>query len=181
MVALTLVAVVVARPPPDRLDRRGGVGRRSAPRPPSAVVVFFGALTLGRLDTAVRARAARDHAAPGRDRSRLGALAVVAAFTVGGRLGYGPFAGAAGRRTTRARPAAARPAADGWLRPGRLLGLPLVWAAACLALIPLGVYVISYIPWAFIGTTSCGPAVPAGHSGQTLLDLTGQMYATTTA
>jgi hypothetical protein len=53
--------------------------------------------------------------------------------------------------------------------------------------VPLVVYVISYIPWAMVeshrliaAATVFGvhiPDWPAGHTGQTLLDLTGEMYA----
>ncbi len=38
------------------------------------------------------------------------------------------------------------------------------------------VYVISYIPWAMIEGHQLWPGVPPGHTGQTLIDLTRQMY-----
>ena len=46
----------------------------------------------------------------------------------------------------------------------------------CLVAVPLGVYVISYIPWAMIEGHQLITGWPAGHAGQTLLDLTAQMY-----
>ena len=39
--------------------------------------------------------------------------------------------------------------------------------------IPVAVYVASYIPWAFIENHQLWAGCPAGHTGQTLLDLTG--------
>ncbi|HEX7950653.1 MAG TPA: hypothetical protein VF494_09920, partial [Candidatus Limnocylindrales bacterium] len=75
------------------------------------------------------------------------------------------------------------PAPDGWLRPGTMLGLPMMWAAVSVLVLPLVVYVISYIPWAMLDgnrIVSAWPPFwadwPPGHTGQTLLDLTGQMY-----
>ncbi|MEO7229920.1 MAG: hypothetical protein ABIZ30_04945, partial [Candidatus Limnocylindrales bacterium] len=68
------------------------------------------------------------------------------------------------------------PPPDGWLRPGWLMGLPLVWATVCLIAIPLTVYVVSYIPWALIENHQLWAGVPAGHTGQTLVELTAQMY-----
>ena len=60
--------------------------------------------------------------------------------------------------------------------PGWLLGIPVAWAAICLLAIPLAVYVASYIPWAMIDDHRIIAGWPAGHEGQTLLDLTRQMY-----
>ena len=48
--------------------------------------------------------------------------------------------------------------------------------AACLIALPVVVYVISYIPWALMKDQQIVPGWPPGHTGQTLLDLTGQMY-----
>ena len=113
------------------------------------------------------------------------AVVAVAGFWIGGRLGVGPLA---------APPAADDPAAllpppsdppDGWLRPGSMFGAPILWAAASLLLVPIVVYVVSYIPWAFATTGS--PAIfpagtpiignwPPGHGGQTLWELTKSMY-----
>ena len=96
-----------------------------------------------------------------------GTVLVYAAFRIGGGLGYGPFAGSA----------ASAAAPTGWLRPGWLAGLPLVWATLSLIAIPLIVYVASYLPWAAIENHQLWAGVPAGHTGQTLVQLTGQMYA----
>ena len=52
----------------------------------------------------------------------------------------------------------AAPAPDGWLRPGTMLGLPIVWVAICLGIIPIAVYVVSYVPWAASATSSSAPA-----------------------
>ena len=35
---------------------------------------------------------------------------------------------------------------------------------------------VSYIPWAFVESHQLWPGFPPGHTGQTLIDLTGQMY-----
>ena len=68
------------------------------------------------------------------------------------------------------------PPADGWLRPGWLLGVAVVWAIVCLVALPVAVYVVSYIPWAMIEGHQIVQGWPPGHNGQTLLDLTAQMY-----
>ena len=73
------------------------------------------------------------------------------------------------------------PAPAGWLRPGWLLGLPLVWTAVCLVAIPLGVYVVSYLPWTAIENHRLWDGFPAQHSGQTLIELTRRCTTTTTA
>ncbi len=67
------------------------------------------------------------------------------------------------------------PAPEGWLRPGSMLGLPIVWAAVCLAAIPLAVYVASYLPWLALGNRLT-EHWPPGNTGQTLIDLTRSMY-----
>jgi hypothetical protein len=95
-------------------------------------------------------------------------------------------------------PVVASPAPEGWLRPGSNFGLPTAWTAFCLAILPLAIYVALYIPWAMPwqsqagaaaaplpaiacwhvdgATGICDNAWPAGHTGQTLWDLTVQMY-----
>ena len=67
------------------------------------------------------------------------------------------------------------PPPDGWLRPGAMLGAPIVWAAVCLVAIPLVVYVVSYLPWVALGNRITD-TWPPGNTGQTLLDLTKSMY-----
>jgi Gpi18-like mannosyltransferase len=79
-----------------------------------------------------------------------------------------------------------------WLNPVSFGGLPFTWVIACLVLIPAGVYVASYIPWA----TTAGPAnvpawitttannglpqlyagYPSGHTGWSFWDLQQFMY-----
>ncbi len=105
----------------------------------------------------------------------LGILAY-AAFAVGARLGIGPLA----RRPedfdeVAGDLAPARPP-EGWLRLGWGLGLPIIWLLGSLLVIPVVVYVVSYLPWAFINNDQLWPGWPPGHTGQTLLELTGQMY-----
>jgi hypothetical protein len=116
----------------------------------------------------------------------LGGL-IYLAFRVGGRLGVGPFA------PPRPPDDPARllpPPYDpppGWLRPGWLFGLPLLWVLGSLLVVPLVVYVIVYIPWAFVDGHRLWadltlpiighvPSWPPGHDGQTLIDLTAAMY-----
>ena len=45
-----------------------------------------------------------------------------------------------------------------------MLGLPIVWAAICLGVIPIAVYVMSYVPWAALGNQLVG-AWPPGDTG----------------
>ncbi|MDT4947326.1 MAG: hypothetical protein QOH14_4059, partial [Pseudonocardiales bacterium] len=104
-------------------------------------------------------------------------LFVYAGFFLAGRFGIGPLA----RRPSADDPAALLPApapppAEAWLRPGALLGLPIVWMVICLLIIPIGLYVASYIPWALIEGHRITATWPPGHTGQTLVDLTVQMY-----
>ena len=106
----------------------------------------------------------------------LGSVAVAALFWFAGRIGFGPLASPPASDDPARFLAPPTPAPDGWLRPGWLLGLPVVYAAICLVVLPLGVYVVSYIPWALIGGHQLITGWPAGSEGQTLLDLTGQMY-----
>jgi Gpi18-like mannosyltransferase len=97
----------------------------------------------------------------------VGAVAALA-FLVAGRLGFGPWAGGS--------PLAAAPPAEGWLRPGWGFGLPVVWLAVSLVGVPLAVYVVAYIPWALIENHQLWAGFPAGNTGQTLLELTREMY-----
>jgi hypothetical protein len=69
----------------------------------------------------------------------------------------------------------AAPPPDGWLRPGAMLGLPIGWAVVCLGLVPIVVYVISYLPWVALGNRLTD-TWPPGNTGQTLLELTRSMY-----
>ncbi len=102
---------------------------------------------------------------------------IYGAFVLAGRAGFGPFAPPPDPTDPAALlPPPAPPTRADWLRPGALLGLPIAWMAVCLLVIPLGLYVASYIPWAFIEGHRITATWPPGHEGQTLIDLTRQMY-----
>ncbi len=93
-----------------------------------------------------------------------------------GRWGFGPRAVAPSAGDPAHHLPAADAAPEGWLRPGAMLGLPMAWVAICLVAIPLGLYVVSYIPWANVEDHRILTNWPPGHQGQTLWDLTQQMY-----
>jgi hypothetical protein len=107
----------------------------------------------------------------------LGPLAWLA-FVLAARIGFGPFAPppAADDLSALLPPPAPPPAAD-WLRLGSRLGAPAVWMVACLIILPVGIYILSYVPWAFIDNHVLFGTWPDGHNGQSLVDLTGAMYA----
>ncbi len=68
------------------------------------------------------------------------------------------------------------PPPDGWLRPGWRLGLPWLWVLACVAIIPIVVYVVSYWPWVELGNLWFA-GFPADHTGtDTFLALQQRMY-----
>ena len=175
MVALTLLAVVVAVIHPIAWtddEMRFAVGAPVA----LGALVFFGALAAGSLDTTITLGSISVTPLLVAIALAGSSLAVAATFWLAGRWGFGPLA---------APPAPDDPirlleppgeAAEGWLRPGWLLGLPVVWMAVCLVVIPLGVYVVSYIPWALIENHQLVTGWPPGHTGETLLELTGRMY-----
>jgi hypothetical protein len=128
-------------------------------------------------------------------------LLVWPAFWLGGRVGFGPLAiePRAGHPASFA--AAPSPAPTGWLRLGSGFGLPAIWTGLCVAVLPIAVYALMYLPWAVpwhaqvddgpnatgplpslfclhtdVATGLCDNAFPAGHTGQTLWDMTIQMY-----
>ena len=98
-------------------------------------------------------------------------------FALAGRAGFGPFAPPPDPTDAAALlPPPAPPPRESWLRPGALLGLPIAWMVGCLLVIPIALYVASYIPWAFVEGHRITSTWPPGHEGQTLSDLTQQMY-----
>jgi Gpi18-like mannosyltransferase len=91
-----------------------------------------------------------------------------------GRHGRGPLATAA--TIDPDAPIASPPPERGWLRPGSgFLGLPWVLALVLMSVVPLVVYVISYIPWINLGNQWFA-GYPAGHTGQTFIALQQSMY-----
>lgn len=175
MIALTLLAVVIAVFHPIAWTDEEMWLALIAPTAAGAAL-FFGALALGRLDTEIVLGPVSVTPLLAAIAASLGSLAVYAAFRAGAWLGYGPLAappepGSPGRSLD-----PPGPAASGWLRPGWAFGLPIAWATLSLVAIPLAVYVVSYLPWAAIENHRLWDGYPAGHSGQTLLELTRQMY-----
>ncbi|MGD0248719.1 MAG: phospholipid carrier-dependent glycosyltransferase, partial [Candidatus Limnocylindrales bacterium] len=119
--------------------------------------------------------------------------AVLTAFRFAGWFGFGPLAAPLDPDAPASQADPPAPAPEGWLRLGSGLGLPAVWMAACLLVLPLVVYVALYIPWSMPWqpqTDETGPlpaiacwhtdpdsglcdsAWPSGHTGQNLYELT---------
>jgi len=175
MVALTLLAVVVAVVHPIAWtddEMRFAIGTPAA----LGALVFFGALATGKLSSKLTIGSQAVTPLILAIVLALGSLVVVGLFWLGGRLGFGPLAPPPAPDDPIRLLDPPGPPAEGWLRPGWLLGIPVVWALVCLIALPVAVYVVSYIPWALIENHQLIPGWPPGHSGQTLLDLTGQMY-----
>jgi hypothetical protein len=175
MIALTLLAVVTAIFHPIAWTDEETWLALVAPGAAGALI-FFGALALGRLGTPIVLGPVSTTPLLASIAAALGSLAVYAAFRIGAALGYGPLAAPAAADDPERVLEPPAPPAEGWLRPGWLLGLPLVWAAISLAVIPLAVYVASYLPWAAIEGHQLWSGYPAGHAGQTLAQLTRSMY-----
>ena len=178
MVALTLLGVAIAVLHPVAWTDDEWRIAIAAPLAASAFV-FFGALATGRMDAHITL--GKTALTPLTIALLFAFVAVFAAvaFWLGGRWGFGPFATPPGPDDPANLLEPPAPPAEGWLRPGWLAGLPVVWAAAFLIVAPVVVYVIVYIPWAFVTNpqNQIIPGWPPGHTGQTLLDLTAQMYA----
>ncbi|HEX7496511.1 MAG TPA: phospholipid carrier-dependent glycosyltransferase [Candidatus Limnocylindrales bacterium] len=119
------------------------------------------------------------------------------AFWVGGQMGFGPLAVPRSPDDPASFVDPPAPAPTGWLRLGSGWGLPAFWMSLCLLVLPFVVYIVMYIPWAMpwqpqtndtgqlpviaclhtdAATGVCDQALPAGHTGQTLWDLTISMY-----
>ena len=103
--------------------------------------------------------------------SIVGAAAVGIGALTAGRLGHGPFV----HRQDGFLEEPSVSDSPGWVSAGTWLGIPWLLAIACLAFIPIAVYVISYAPWVALGNQFWS-GFPAGHTGQTLADLTISMY-----
>ena len=160
MVALTLLAVVVAVVHPIAWtddEMRFAVGAPAA----LGALVFFGALATGKLGTRLTIGSQAVTPLILAIALALGSLVVVGLFWLGGRLGFGPLAPR--RRPTTRSACSSRPARppEGWLRPGWLLGVPVVWALVCLVALPVAVYVVTYIPWAMVENHQLIPGLAA--------------------
>ncbi|HET7728238.1 MAG TPA: phospholipid carrier-dependent glycosyltransferase [Candidatus Limnocylindrales bacterium] len=103
-------------------------------------------------------------------------VAVYAAFVGAGRLGFGPLSPPPDPELDALVGPPARAPEAPWLRLGALGGLPVLWLAASLVAIPIVVYVVSYVPWAYLDNHAIVTGWPDGHDGQTLAQLTGEMY-----
>ncbi len=175
MVGLTLVTVIVSILHPiawtDQEMRLAALAPAAA-----GAAVFFGALGLGRLEASIVLGPLAITPLLVAIALALASPVVLGLFSLGGRVGFGPFAVPLPPDDPRRTLEPPAPPPDGWLRPGTAFGLPIVWTAICLVGLPLAVYVASYLPWAMIGGHQLIPGWPAGHTGQTLLDLTAQMY-----
>ena len=176
MIALTIVAVVVTILHPIAWSRDEMRFAVAAP----AVVGFatlLGAAAFGELGTVALAEGAGGLTWLHVSFALIGLSAAVAAiFWLAGHWGFGPLARRPepGDSVLLLEPPA--PAAEGWLRPGWAFGLPVAWMLVSMVAIPLAIYVLSYVPWAFVDSHRITGSWPPGHTGQTLLDLTGQMY-----
>jgi len=175
MIGLTLVAVVVTvlRPIAWSDDElRFAIGAPAA----AGGLLALAALAAGVLDVPIALGSLSVTPLEASFALALGSIAVAAAFWLAGRWGFGPLAPPPGPEDPAALLAPADPPASGWLRPGWGLGIPIAWMLACLIAIPVAVYVASYVPWAWIENHRIVEAWPEGHTGQTLLTLTGDMY-----
>jgi Gpi18-like mannosyltransferase len=107
-------------------------------------------------------------------------LAVAGGFALAARLGFGPLARPPDPDDPASLVEPPTPAPDGWLRIGWGFGLPAAWIGLCLVLLPIVVYVASYIPWGYVDHKAIVDGFPvASHTGdgiQTLSALTKRMY-----
>ena len=167
------------RPPPDRLVARRDAlrGRRAGRR--SAALIALAAIALGEPTTSLKLGAGRRStprrvAMPCHRRSSCWPSSA-AAFVLAGRLGFGPLAPPPAPDDPAA-PAPSRPPPPpaAGCGPGSQLGLPVVWMVVLPARHPARA---STSPRTSRGRSSRTTAVrrgwPPGHTGQTLLDLTG--------
>jgi len=175
MVALTLIAavVIVVHPIAWSDDEvRFAVGAPAA----SGVLIALVALAAGRLDWSYALGPVAVTPLHLGFALVVASLAVYAVLRVAAWRGVGPLAPPPEPDSPSRwlEPAAEPP---GWLRPGWALGLPVAWMLVSLLAIPIAVYVLSYVPWAWVENHRIVEGWPAGATGQTLLELTGQMYS----
>ena len=175
MIGLTLATVVVTVYHP--IAWSDDEVRLAVGGPPAlGILVVFTAVALGKADAEIIAGPFLVTPLTVGFALVVAGLVAYGAFQLAGRFGFGPMAPTPAPDDPRSRIPEASPAAEGWLRLGAGLGLPVAWMVVCLLAIPLGVYVASYLPWAFIEGHQIVAGWPAGHDGQTLLALTGEMY-----
>ncbi len=105
----------------------------------------------------------------------IGSVVVWGILRAAGAWGLGPLAAPPDPDDPLALVERAASPPEGWLRPGALGGLPLVWLAVSLLAIPVVVYVVSYLPWVALGNRLT-EGWPPGNTGKTLLQLTADMY-----
>jgi hypothetical protein len=175
MIGLTLVAVVVSvlRPIAWSDDEvRFAIGAPAA----AGGLLALAALAGGALDAPIALGSLSVTPLEVAFALAVASIAVAAGFWLAGRWGFGPLAPPPDPDDPAALLAPADPPAEGWLRPGWALGIPVAWMLACLIAIPVAVYVASYVPWAWVENHRIVESWPPGHTGQTLLTLTGDMY-----
>jgi predicted membrane-bound dolichyl-phosphate-mannose-protein mannosyltransferase len=175
MIGLTLVTVLatILHPIAWSVDEaRFAVGAPAA----GGVVVALAALAAGKINSSIGLGSLRTTPLNVGFGLVLASVAVYAVMWIAGRLRFGPLARPfpPDDPARRLEPSAA--AAEGWLRPGWKLGLPVAWIIISLLVVPLAVYLASYLPWAFVEGHRITDSWPPGHTGQTLLQLTGEMY-----
>lgn len=173
MIALTLAAVAITVYRPIAWSNDEVLFAVGAPAG-IGILIALAAIGLGKVDAAIAVGPLKLTPLPVAFLLIVLGGVVYLAFNVAGRMGLGPMASPVRPDGTPRLPADSPP--DGWLRLGDGLGLSAVWIAACLLAIPLAVYVISYLPWAAIEGHQIVGGWPPGHTGQTLVELTGDMY-----
>ena len=139
------------------------------------IVVFLVAVPLGKATTSYQLGSLSINPVEVSLALVLGSVGVWALLRFAGMWGLGPLAPLPRPDDPVRLTEPGRPPPEGWLRPGAMLGLPIVWAVICLGAIPIAVYVASYLPWAALGNQLIGTCAP-GTSCQTLVDLTKSMY-----